>query len=95
MGRYLHFNTFDLSAPSISSQCSACGHEFTADLQPGEQIEDVVERVRDQFNRHEVRNRRERRYRTGVTGPHGGVAVAVSNYPSRSRCSRIFSESVP
>lgn len=53
MDRYLHFDSFDVRMPDISSRCSACGREFLAEVKPTERLEDVVQRIRDDFERHE------------------------------------------
>lgn len=55
MERYLHFDNFDMVLPCIASRCSGCGREFTGELQPGERLEDVVNRIRKEFERHECR----------------------------------------
>lgn len=51
--RYLRFENIDVAALCVSSQCSACGREFNAEPMQGEKIEDVVQRVRAEFERHE------------------------------------------
>jgi hypothetical protein len=57
--RYLHFDNFDMGLPCFSSRCSRCGQEFTGELRPGELLEDVVNRIRQDFDRHECSVRRE------------------------------------
>jgi len=51
--RYLHFENFDLAIPCIAARCSACGREFTTDPMPGETLEDAVQRVRNEFDKHQ------------------------------------------
>ena len=50
--RYLHFENIDMKAPEIHSQCSQCGREFTAQVKAGERVDDVLLRIRDEFNTH-------------------------------------------
>lgn len=50
--RYLHFDNIDMEQPDISSRCSQCGQEFHAEPMPGERVEDVLLRIRVEFNAH-------------------------------------------
>ena len=50
--RYLHFDTFDLREPDISSRCSQCGQQFNATAKPTEKLEDVIDRIRAQYDAH-------------------------------------------
>lgn len=50
--RYLHFSSIDMEQPEISSQCSRCGQEFKAEPKPGERVDDVLLRVRAEFEEH-------------------------------------------
>jgi hypothetical protein len=50
--RYLHFDNIDMQQPDISSQCSHCGRTFKAEPQPGERVDDVLLRIRAQFDSH-------------------------------------------
>jgi len=51
--RYLHFENIDMANPDIASRCSHCGQTFTAELKPGERVDDVLLRIRAEFNLHE------------------------------------------
>ena len=57
--RYLHFSNIDMERADISSQCSHCGQEFTAEPKPGERVDDVLLRVRAEFEAHRARRLRE------------------------------------
>jgi len=50
--RYLRFQTIDVNDPNILASCSQCGKEFAAEPQSEESIEDVLRRVRAQFEAH-------------------------------------------
>jgi hypothetical protein len=50
--RYLHFDNIDMRKPDVSSQCSHCGQRFEAEPQPGERVDDVLLRVRAEFDSH-------------------------------------------
>jgi hypothetical protein len=50
--RYLHFNNIDMGKPDISSQCNHCAQTFNAEPKPGERVDDVLLRVRAQFDSH-------------------------------------------
>ena len=56
VGRYLHFDNIDMQKPDISSQCSHCGQTFKAEPKPGERVDDVLLRIRAQFDSHLCRN---------------------------------------
>ena len=51
--RYLHFDNIDMDKPVINAQCSRCKREFTATPKAGERIDDVLLRIRGEFNAHE------------------------------------------
>ncbi len=51
--RYLHFDNIDMNEPVISSRCSRCGREFAANPKAGERVDDVLLRIRVEFNSHE------------------------------------------
>ena len=51
--RYLHFDNIDMQQPDISSRCSLCGQTFCAEPKPGERVDDVLLRIRAEFNDHE------------------------------------------
>jgi len=55
--RYLHFDNIDMEQPNISSQCSHCGQTFKAEPRPGERVEDVLLRIRREFNSHQCHER--------------------------------------
>jgi hypothetical protein len=50
--RYLQFANIDMQTPDISSQCSHCGQTFKAEPTPGERVDDVLLRIRAQFDSH-------------------------------------------
>jgi len=50
--RYLHFDNIDMEQPDISSRCSRCGREFRAEPKPAEQVDDVLLRIRADFDAH-------------------------------------------
>ena len=50
--RYLHFDNIDMGQPYISSWCSWCGKTFCAEPKPGERVDDVLLRIRAEFNAH-------------------------------------------
>lgn len=50
--RYLHFSHIDMEHPNISSQCSRCGQEFSAEPKPGERVDDVLLQIRAEFEAH-------------------------------------------
>jgi hypothetical protein len=51
-GRYLHFSNIDMQLPDISSECSRCAKEFKAEPKPGERVDDVLLRIRADFENH-------------------------------------------
>jgi hypothetical protein len=51
--RYLRFDNIDMDRPVISSRCSACQREFVANPKAGERVDDVLLRIRAEFNAHE------------------------------------------
>lgn len=50
--RYLQFDNIDMEEPTISSRCSRCGREFKAEAKPAERVDDVLLRVRAEFEAH-------------------------------------------
>lgn len=50
--RYLHFDNIDMNKPDISSQCSHCGLTFKVEPMPSERVDDVLLRIRAQFDAH-------------------------------------------
>ena len=57
--RCLHFDNIDMEQPEISSQCSHCGQKFKAEPMTGEKVEDVLLRIRYEFNSHQCQKRLE------------------------------------
>lgn len=54
--RYLHFDNIDMGLPDITSWCSRCGETFNAKSKTGEKVDDVLVRIRGQFNAHRCHN---------------------------------------
>jgi hypothetical protein len=54
--RYLHFENIDVEQPEISSQCTHCGQKFKAEPRAGD---DVLLRIRAEFNSHQCQKRLE------------------------------------
>jgi hypothetical protein len=50
--RYLHFDNIDMEQRGISSRCSCCGQEFRAEPKPRERVDDVLLRIRADFEAH-------------------------------------------
>ena len=53
--RYLQFDNIDMEKPDISSRCSCCGREFRAEPKVAERVDDVLLRVRAEFEAHDCR----------------------------------------
>jgi hypothetical protein len=53
--RDLHFDNIDMEKPDVSSRCSHCGQTFNAEPQSGERVDDVLLRIRAEFNSHQCR----------------------------------------
>jgi hypothetical protein len=53
--RYLHFDNIDMKKPDIMSRCTRCEQVFTAEPKPGERVDDVLLRIRAEYNAHECR----------------------------------------
>lgn len=51
--RYLHFDNIDVVRVRVHARCSSCGRRFTAEPNSGEMKEEVVMRVREEFNKHD------------------------------------------
>jgi hypothetical protein len=51
--RYLQFDNIDMDEPVISSRCSACQRPFAASPKARERVDDVLLRIRVEFNAHE------------------------------------------
>jgi hypothetical protein len=49
---YLRFDNLDMEQPEISSRCTCCGQEFRAESRPGERVDDVLLRIRAEFEAH-------------------------------------------
>jgi len=50
--RYLQFDNIDMQKPYISSRCSHCEQTFKAEPKTGERVDDVLLRIRAEFNSH-------------------------------------------
>jgi hypothetical protein len=50
--RYLQFDNIDMEELDISARCSQCGQEFRAEPKPGERVDDVLLRIRAEFEAH-------------------------------------------
>jgi hypothetical protein len=55
--RYLQFDNIDMEKPDISARCSRCGQEFRAQPKPGERVDDVLLRIRAEFEAHKCGER--------------------------------------
>jgi hypothetical protein len=53
--RYLQFDNIDMEKPDISSRCSSCGWEFKAEPKVAERVDDLLLRVRAEFENHKCR----------------------------------------
>lgn len=53
--RYLQIERIDLQEPDISSRCSQCGRQFYAAANLTEKLEDVLDRIRAQYEAHCVK----------------------------------------
>jgi hypothetical protein len=50
--RYLQFDNIDMGKPDISCRCSRCGQEFSAEPKATEHVDDVLLRIRADFELH-------------------------------------------
>jgi hypothetical protein len=50
---YLDFDKIDMEEPEISSRCSRCGLVFRAEPEAGERVDDVLLRMRAEFEAHQ------------------------------------------
>jgi hypothetical protein len=51
--RYLEFGNLDLrSNQTIIAACSSCGRTFLGNLNPGERVDEVLLRMRSEFEDH-------------------------------------------
>jgi hypothetical protein len=50
--RYLHFDNIDMRRPDIHARCSHCGQEFSATPKASERVDDVVLRIRAEYDAH-------------------------------------------
>jgi len=53
--RYLQFDNIDMAQPDISARCSQCGQKFRAEPKPDERVDDLLLRVRAEFEAHKCR----------------------------------------
>ena len=51
--RYLHFDNIDMSSALIVASCSLCGIEFSDAPRPGEQVDELLTRIRANFDAHD------------------------------------------
>jgi hypothetical protein len=51
--RYLHFDNLDIEHLPVTSRCSVCEKVFSAEVKPGERLDDVLLRIRAEFDAHE------------------------------------------
>ena len=49
---YRNSDNIDIEKSDIHSCCKACGKEFTVTPRPGERIEDVLSRLRKEYDSH-------------------------------------------
>jgi hypothetical protein len=54
--RYLHFDNIDMREPEIHARCSRCGQEFSALTKPNERVDDVLLRIRAEYDEHQCPN---------------------------------------
>lgn len=53
LGRFLdQFHNIDLQRPDLKARCSHCGQEFTATPKPSERVDEVVLRLRAEYDAH-------------------------------------------
>jgi len=53
--RDLYFDRIDMDHADISSRCTRCEKQFSAQPTPGERVDDVLLRIRDEFEAHACR----------------------------------------
>jgi hypothetical protein len=53
--RYVHFDNIDFEAPFITSRCSVCAREFEGQPRPGEHVDQVLLRIRAEYEAHECK----------------------------------------
>lgn len=51
--RHLHFDVIDMQTEHVMSQYSLGQKKFTAQPKPGERVDDLLLRIRDEFNIHQ------------------------------------------
>ena len=54
--RYLHFDDIDMDWPGISSRCSQRGQTFNAEANAAERVDEVLLRIRADFNATDARS---------------------------------------
>lgn len=57
--RYLHFDNINMEEPDIAARCSSCGRIFTGTPGVDERVDDVLLRIRKEFNAHECPPKRQ------------------------------------
>jgi hypothetical protein len=53
--RFLQFDNIDMEKPDVLSRCSCCGREFRAEPKDAERVDDVLLRIRAEFEAHKCR----------------------------------------
>jgi hypothetical protein len=53
--RSLYFDNIDMQALEMSGRCTCCGQEFRAEPRLGERVDDVLLRIRADFEAHACR----------------------------------------
>ena len=48
--RFLKFQNIDMAEPDIHAYCSRCGREFSATPKPNERVDDVLLRMRAEYD---------------------------------------------
>jgi len=51
-GRYLHFENLDLKAENLAGECSSCRRTFLSRQNASDSIDDVLLRIRSEFEGH-------------------------------------------
>ncbi len=54
--RYLRFANIDMKDPDIHARCSQCGQDFSAVPKPNERVDDVLLRMRVEYNAHKCKS---------------------------------------
>ena len=54
--RYLYFNCINLERSYVRACCNKCGQGVVAETTPGEHVEEILQRIRAQFENHNCEN---------------------------------------